>query len=128
MVPATIDEFCTQHGLSDYLPMMRENEVDLDVVRDLSTNDWAEMGMQSCDIPRLIAATKMLPPGSYRVWGKGQNPVTAAVKKAMADKTPHPKPAEMSAGARPAPMARFGAGTKKNERKVRTCVCSIRGN
>ena len=35
-VPATIEEFCQRHGLSECLPMLRENEVDLDVVRELS--------------------------------------------------------------------------------------------
>jgi len=123
-IPSTIDEFCLQHGLSAYLPMMRENEVDLDVVRDLSTKDWVEMGMEARDVPRLVAATRTLPPGSFRFWGKGQNPVTTAVKKAMAEKPLPAKLAEKSADARPAPVARFGAGTKKNttEKKVFPCV------
>ena len=86
---------------------MHENEVDLDIVRTLSENDWEEMGLRKHDIQRLIAATKTLPPGSFRVWGLGQNPVAAAVKKAMQEKGPPPNDSER---AKPAdtPIARFG--------------------
>lgn len=119
-VPATIEEFCAQHGLSEYIPMMSENEVDLDVVRDLSAQDWIEMGMKPRDITKLQAACKTLPPGSFRVWGTGGNPVTAAVKKAMAEKAP-PKPAEKATANRQAPVARFGTAPNKKppEKKVR---------
>jgi hypothetical protein len=120
-VPASIEEFCAQHGLSEYIPMMRENEVDLDVVRDLSAQDWAEMGMQPRDISKLMTACKTLPPGSFRVWGMGANPVTAAVKKAMAEKA-STKPADTAPANRQAPVARFGttANKKPPEKKVRT--------
>ena len=86
---------------------MHENEVDLDIVRTLSANDWEEMGLRKHDIQRLMAATKTLPPGSFRVWGLGQNPVAAAVKKAMQEKGPPPNDSER---AKPAdtPIARFG--------------------
>lgn len=86
---------------------MHENEVDLDIVRTLSANDWEEMGLRKHDIQRLIAATKTLPPGSFRVWKLGQNPVAAAVKKAMQEKGPPPNASER---AKPAdtPIARFG--------------------
>lgn len=127
-VPVSIEDFCRQHGLSEYIPMMRENEVDLDVVRDLSAKDWAEMGMQPQDIAKLTAACKTLPPGSFRVWGTGANPVTAAVKKAMSEKAA-PKPAEKPPGNRQAPVARFGAAaaTKKGaEKKVRMIYASFR--
>ena len=115
-VPASIDEFCAQHGLLDYLPIMHENDVDLDLVRDLSAADWAGMGMPQHAIGQLIAATKTLPPGSFSFWG-GQNPVTAAVKKAQQEKAAlqkppaeRPKPAEKP----DARMARFGTAAKKS--------------
>jgi hypothetical protein len=117
-VPVSIDDFCAQHGLVDYIPMMHENEVDLDVVRDLSAKDWAEMGMRPHDVQRLMAATKTLPPGSFRVWGSRQNPVMQAVQDAMArkEKSPPPKVGQKTVDAHPAPVVRFGAAAKKDDK------------
>ena len=114
-VPTDIEDFCMQHGFAAYIGMMRENEVDLDVVRDLSAQDWADMGVQPHDVPRLIAATKTLPPGSFRVWGRGDNPMIKAVQTAMAEQDrPLPQASgKPAAHAAPAAMARFGAAAKK---------------
>ena len=129
-VPASIDELCAQHGLLEYLPMMHDNEVDLDLVRDLSAADWMGMGMPQHAVNQLMAATKTLPPGSFRFWGSGQNPVAAAVKKAMTEKPSQLKPAEKPNPAQKpdARMARFGAAAKKNapDKQVHAPVCSRR--
>ena len=59
--PASMQDFCQQNGLQVYAEMMRNNEVDLDVLRDLSAEDWQEMGVATEDLPRLLAAISCLP-------------------------------------------------------------------
>ena len=44
----------------------RENDVDLDIIRELSASDLAEMGVTGRDAHAVMEAAKRLPPGSYR--------------------------------------------------------------
>jgi hypothetical protein len=48
------------------LQVFRENEVDLDIIRELTTSDLADMGIVNRDIQLIVEATKRLPPGSFR--------------------------------------------------------------
>ena len=59
--PASMQDFCQRNGLQVYAEMMRNNEVDLDVLRELSAEDWQEMGVATEDLPRLLAAISCLP-------------------------------------------------------------------
>eukprot|EP00961_Rhodomonas_salina_P021924 295218-Rhodomonas_salina.1 len=112
---------------------MHENEIDLDVLRDLSKDDWKEMGITANHIQPLMSAAKTLPPGSYCTWGKnvpagttGANAVASAVKQAMHQQT-HSQQASPPGGgggfvrmsgqdakpAKPETMARFGSNAQK---------------
>jgi hypothetical protein len=53
-MPTSIKAFCAGAGLSKYADMMEENEIDLDVLKDLAEEDWEEMGVAVMDMPRLL--------------------------------------------------------------------------
>ena len=121
-VPSSIDDFCHMNGLSRYITIMHENEIDLDILRDLSREDWKSMGVSDTDIDVIISSAKKLPPGSYRNWCKGVT-VAQAVKDAIATgkeekmQAKNPRPQED-----PSPIVRFGksnqnSNTKKEEAK-----------
>lgn len=46
--------------------VFKENDVDLDIIRDLSTGDLADMGITSKDMQTIVEAARRLPPGSLR--------------------------------------------------------------
>ena len=61
--PASIRELCEGHGLAAYADLMEESEVGLDVVLELTDEDWKEMGVAASDLPRLHHAITWLQTG-----------------------------------------------------------------
>eukprot|EP00960_Hanusia_phi_P078023 768769-Hanusia_phi.AAC.3 len=116
-VPSSIDDFCYMNGLSHYIPIMHENEIDLDILRDLSREDWKSMGVSSADIEVIMNSAKKLPPGSYRTWGKGVT-IAQAVKDAMLSGNQEKRASKNTAPQEDlAPIVRFGKSNQKPNAK-----------
>jgi hypothetical protein len=59
----SMEKLCDEYGLAQYWSVMQENDIDLDIAHELTSDDWRELGVEQQDLQQLLRAILIHAPG-----------------------------------------------------------------